>query len=239
MDQWYATDRGQMLRGVAEDLDPTVRADLIFTSPPWRDDDGWYLGMFQMLASRLTAQGSMVVVLGNEWNPPWQTGRTLKALDLIRSSCGLGLAQTFVAVYDESLMSPSVRDDMEPFLGTTRVADMHTHAWWLCGAMPKVRNALRANSVIDAAEGPEDWHYDDYCRTQDVERHPAAMPSRLPEFFVKLLTDPGDLVLDPFAGSNATGAAAELWGRRWLSIEPNERYVAGGRGRFRKVSEHV
>jgi DNA modification methylase len=65
------------------------------------------------------------------------------------------------------------------------------------------------------------------------------MPSRLPEFFVKLLTDPGDLVLDPFAGSNATGAAAELWGRRWLSIEPNERYVAGGRGRFRKVSEHV
>ena len=36
--------------------------------------------------------------------------------------------------------------------------------------------------------------------------HPARMPPELVEFFVRFLTDGSDLVLDPFAGSNTTGA---------------------------------
>jgi DNA modification methylase len=58
------------------------------------------------------------------------------------------------------------------------------------------------------------------------------MPIGLPEFFIKFLTEAGDLVLDPFAGSNTTGAAAEYLGRPWLSIELQADYVAGSRGRF-------
>lgn len=51
-------------------------------------------------------------------------------------------------------------------------------------------------------------------------------------FFVKMLTDPGDLVLDPFGGSNSTGAMAEELGRKWIAIEPDREYVAGSMGRF-------
>src|SRR4029077_12715185 len=48
--------------------------------------------------------------------------------------------------------------------------------------------------------------YFDYCRSIDVEPHPARMQEEVAAFFIRLLTRPGDLVLDPFAGSNTTGA---------------------------------
>jgi site-specific DNA-methyltransferase (cytosine-N4-specific) len=60
------------------------------------------------------------------------------------------------------------------------------------------------------------------------------MPIGLPSFFIKFLTERRDLVLDPFAGSNTTGAAAEQLGRRWLAIEPTFSYVRGSWGRFTK-----
>jgi DNA modification methylase len=62
--------------------------------------------------------------------------------------------------------------------------------------------------------------------------HPAPMPLGLIDFFIRFLTDPGDLVFDPFAGSNSTGAAAERLARRWISTEPLEHYVVGSKGRF-------
>jgi DNA modification methylase len=74
--------------------------------------------------------------------------------------------------------------------------------------------------------------YQRFCREHGLPPHPARMPIRLAEFFIKFLTVPGDLVIDPFAGSNTTGAAAETLRRRWLSIEANPDYVRGSRGRF-------
>ena len=71
-----------------------------------------------------------------------------------------------------------------------------------------------------------------FCREHDLKLHPARMPSGLAEFFINFLTHPGDLVVDPFAGSNTTGAAAESLKRRWLSIEADRDYVKGSRGRF-------
>jgi len=56
------------------------------------------------------------------------------------------------------------------------------------------------------------------CKARGIEPHPARFPKALPEFFIKLLTQPGDLVLDLFAGSNTTGEAAESLGRRWLAL---------------------
>lgn len=65
------------------------------------------------------------------------------------------------------------------------------------------------------------------------------MPIALARFFINLCTDRGDLVLDPFGGSNTTGAAAEELGRRWLSIEANQPYAAAGRGRFPELAALV
>ena len=74
------------------------------------------------------------------------------------------------------------------------------------------------------------------CKAVGVRGHPARFPSKLPRFFVRFLTDPGDIVLDIFAGSNTTGAIAELEGRRWLAFEERIDYVAASAFRF--VDEH-
>jgi site-specific DNA-methyltransferase (cytosine-N4-specific) len=70
------------------------------------------------------------------------------------------------------------------------------------------------------------------CRAAGLPIHPARFPAAVPEFFIRFLTEPGQLVLDPFAGSNMTGHVAERLERRWLSIEINPDYVAGSRLRF-------
>jgi site-specific DNA-methyltransferase (cytosine-N4-specific) len=78
--------------------------------------------------------------------------------------------------------------------------------------------------------------YQAYCKEQSLTPHPARMPISLAKFFVNLCTEPDDLVLDPFGGSNTTGAAAEELGRRWVTIEANYDYAAAGRGRFQGVT---
>lgn len=70
------------------------------------------------------------------------------------------------------------------------------------------------------------------CKELGINPHPARFPRALPEFFIKFLTDPGDLVVDIFAGSNTTGEAAEVLGRRWISIECSREYVISSAFRF-------
>jgi len=62
--------------------------------------------------------------------------------------------------------------------------------------------------------------------------HPARFPAELPKFFIKFLTDPGDIILDPFSGSNTTGFVSEQLERRWISIEINEEYLRDSELRF-------
>ena len=70
------------------------------------------------------------------------------------------------------------------------------------------------------------------CREAGLPIHPARFPPEVPDFFVRFLTEPRQLVLDPFAGSNVTGQVAEALDRCWLSIEINADYVAGSMLRF-------
>jgi site-specific DNA-methyltransferase (cytosine-N4-specific) len=70
------------------------------------------------------------------------------------------------------------------------------------------------------------------CRERNIQLHPARMPEGLASFFIQFLSDPGDLVLDPFAGSNTTGFVAECLGRKWVSIDAKEDYVEQVKVRF-------
>ncbi len=87
-------------------------------------------------------------------------------------------------------------------------------------------------SVLSISNTRSNDPYLAHCRKNDIPHHPARMPMELAEFFIKFLTDEGDLVYDPFSGSNTTGAAAERLSRRWLATEPNVEYVRGSMGRF-------
>ena len=70
------------------------------------------------------------------------------------------------------------------------------------------------------------------CKAVGAKQHPARFPAKLPEFFIRFLTDPGDLVVDIFAGSNTTGSVAEREGRKWLAFEERREYVAASVFRF-------
>ena len=70
------------------------------------------------------------------------------------------------------------------------------------------------------------------CKKLGIKGHPARFPLALPEFFIKLLTDEGDLVVDIFGGSNTTGKAAEELNRNWYSFELSKEYVAASVFRF-------
>jgi site-specific DNA-methyltransferase (cytosine-N4-specific) len=73
------------------------------------------------------------------------------------------------------------------------------------------------------------------CKENGVKIHPARFPALLPKFFIKLLTEPNDLVVDPFAGSNTTGAVAESLKRRWIAGEAVEEYLKASIFRFRET----
>ncbi len=75
-----------------------------------------------------------------------------------------------------------------------------------------------------------------FCKLVGTTGHPARFPSKLPEFFIKFLTDEGDLVLDVFAGSNTTGAVAEELNRRWLAFDLDQSYLAASALRFVRES---
>ena len=75
------------------------------------------------------------------------------------------------------------------------------------------------------------------CAVVGVSGHPARFPAKLPEFFIRYLTDPGDVVLDIFAGSNTTGAVAEREGRRWVAFELDLGYLASSAFRFNAANE--
>jgi site-specific DNA-methyltransferase (cytosine-N4-specific) len=80
---------------------------------------------------------------------------------------------------------------------------------------------------------------DDYAKRSKelgLKMHPARFPSALPDFFIKLLTDEGDTVIDPFAGSNTTGVVAEGLRRRWIAIERVPEYLEASKVRFERAS---
>jgi site-specific DNA-methyltransferase (cytosine-N4-specific) len=70
------------------------------------------------------------------------------------------------------------------------------------------------------------------CKAVGVKAHPARFPAKLPEFFIRMLTDPDDWVVDIFGGSNTTGQVADAESRRWLSFEAVPEYVAASAFRF-------
>ncbi len=70
------------------------------------------------------------------------------------------------------------------------------------------------------------------CKELGLERHPARFPAELPAFFIRMLTDENDIVLDIFGGSNTTGFAAEALGRKWLTFEERKEYLIPSIFRF-------
>jgi site-specific DNA-methyltransferase (cytosine-N4-specific) len=266
--------------------------DLIFTSPPFplnskkrygnlqgQEYVEWLASFAPLFRKVLKPRGSIVIELGNAWEPghPVMSDLALRALLTFLERGGFHLCQQFVWNNPARLPSPAQWVTIERI----RVKDSFTHLWWMspttrpkadnrrvlkeyseamrellsrrkynAGARPSEHSIGKTSfftnnggaipsNVITLSNTSATGEYLEHCRKKNLTPHPARMPSGLVEFFVNFLTDPGDLVLDPFAGSNTTGAAAEKLGRRWVSVEAEREYIKGSRGRFVSLTTRV
>lgn len=94
------------------------------------------------------------------------------------------------------------------------------------GREPRLPNAFSLSNSASA----DFFHR--ACKEKGITPHPARMPLGLASFFIEFLTDEGDLVLDPFGGSNTTGFAAAMAGRQWIAVDASKQYVEQSKLRF-------
>ncbi len=95
------------------------------------------------------------------------------------------------------------------------------------------------SNLLSIPNSESNSQYLRYCKDLNIKSHPARFPISLPEFYINYLTEPGDLVVDIFAGSNTSGLAAEQNGRRWLSVELSQSYLAASVLRFSSTEDEA
>lgn len=88
------------------------------------------------------------------------------------------------------------------------------------------------SNLLQYANSEASSKYLKLCKEMGVPGHPARFPAKLPEFFIKYLTDEDDVVCDIFGGSNTTGYVAESLKRKWLTFEERLDYLAASTFRF-------
>jgi len=127
--------------------------------------------------------------------------------------------------------------------------------WRRCGvwikpdAMPQItgdRPGTGAEMIAIAhAKGRSKWNGGGrsgvwtFPKNESGREHPTQKPLALMEALVRDFTDPGDLVLDPFAGSGTTGVACRRLGRRFLGWEQNAKYHAIAARRISEAREQL
>lgn len=100
------------------------------------------------------------------------------------------------------------------------------------GAFGNDNGGAIPGNLIVAANTESNSDYIRNVKAAGLPVHPARFPAALPEMFIKFLTQPKDLVFEPFGGSLTTAAVAEALDRRWIASECMLEYIKGGRLRF-------
>ncbi|RZK25075.1 MAG: site-specific DNA-methyltransferase [Flavobacterium sp.] len=99
------------------------------------------------------------------------------------------------------------------------------HNFFEIDIMDEQREVRLPHSVLSFSNTNSNDYFLKTCREKNVTPHPARMSGGLINFFTQFLTDEGDLILDPFSGSNTTGYCAEKLNRKWVSFEIKEEYI--------------
>lgn len=300
----YSTKYGKFVIGDSEKVltgalgkELKGKVNLIVTSPPFplnkkkkygnrlgQDYKDWLVRLAKIFSEVLADDGSIVIELGNSWEPgrPVQSTLGLEALlELLHAEgADLRLCQQFACYNPSRLPSPA----QWVTVNRIRTIDSFTHVWWLSKSdYPKADNKkvlrpysksmkqLLKNQKYNSGVRPSEHKISEksflqnhggsimhnvleleqidpnkelrlpqsmfsmsntnsndfflqLCREKGIKPHPARMQPGLVSFFVEFLTEPGDLVLDPFAGSNTTGYVAEKLKRKWVGVEIDEEY---------------
>lgn len=280
------------------------KIQLILTSPPFPLNNKksygnltgeeylkWFSSLGPLFSNLLTEDGSLVIELGNNWEPerPIQSLLPLQALLELANNenSNFRLIQEFICYNPSRLPTPA----QWVTVNRIRAVDSYTRIWWLAKTdYPKANNSkvlrpyskamkqLLTNGKYNSGKRPSEHgisksgflmdhggaishnffelenldnnrqvrlpnsfsisntvsndSFMKRCKELDITPHPARMPLGLASYFIEFLTDSGDFVLDPFAGSNTTGYAAAKLGRKWIAIDILEKFVIQSKLRF-------
>lgn len=174
------------------------------------------------------------------WNPAklpspaeWVTVRRIRAKDAVDPVWWL--SPTPYPKADNRKVLQKYSESMQALLRNGYKAKLRPSGHDISTNFQKDNGGAIPPNILSIANTESNSRYQRACRVNGLRVHPARFPAGLPEFFIKFLTDPGDLVVDPFAGSNVTGEVAERLGRRWLGFELVEEYLEGSIYRFDEV----
>lgn len=224
-------------------MDPSMpRADLIFADPPfntgykydiyedrrvYEDYYVWTRKWMQACRDALKDDGTMWIAIGDDYAAEVRLlGRELK----------LTLRNWVIWHYT--------------FGQSTKMkfARSHTHLLYfvknpkkftfndLDVRMPSARQTTYADRRANPlGKLPDDvWSFSRVCGTfhERVKWHPCQMPEKLLERIIKVSSNPGDLVVDPFSGSGTTCVVSAKLGRRYIGIDLSACYVAKSQERI-------
>lgn len=241
---------------------PAGCADLVFADPPFnigyeydvyhdRRAKGDYLAWAELwLAAALrvlSPTGSFFLAIGDEFAAEHKVrldalGLTLRNWIVWHYTFGVSCtkkfnrshAHIFYYVRDPKRYTFNADAVRVPSARQTTYADRRANP---IGKLPDDTWVLRPQES-DSHFWPEadTWAVPRVCGTfRERTKHPCQMPEAVLERIIRVATNPGELVIDPFAGSGTTLAVAKKLGRRFLGIELSEMYADGIRKRLQMI----
>ncbi|OGG46240.1 MAG: DNA methylase [Candidatus Handelsmanbacteria bacterium RIFCSPLOWO2_12_FULL_64_10] len=171
------------------------------------------------------------------WNPSrlpspaeWVTVRRIRVKDAV--DCVWWLSPTpWPKASNRRVLMP-YSDAMKGLLKTGYRAKLRPSGHDISEHFAVDNGAAISPNLIAVPNTESNSYYLRYCNEKGLPPHPARFPAVLPEYFIRMLTDQGDLVIDPFAGSCVTGEVAERLDRKWICCEIIEDYLLGAMARF-------
>jgi site-specific DNA-methyltransferase (cytosine-N4-specific) len=176
------------------------------------------------------------------WNPSklptpaeWVNIRRVRVKDAV--NCVWWLSKTpYPRANNREILAP-YSDSMRDLLKNGYVAKERPSGHKISKKFSRDNGGSVPPNLLAIANTESNGSYLNYCREHNLEIHPARFPAQLPEYFIKFLTNPGDFVLDPFAGSCVTGMVADNLDRKWACVELNAGFLQGAVSRFHDKGE--
>ena len=229
---------------------PDACIDLVVTSPPYDDlrkygGHSWDFPAVARELTRILKPGGVIVwVVADKTEDGSETGSSMRQALHFMDVCGLRLHDTMV--YAKSNYVPLTHNRYDQAWEYCFVLSKGKPARWnpltiqtaFAGAKKSRRGAKGSNGqsvreragftiVSENRLRSNVWEYMvGHQKQVETGTHPAPMPDELAKDLVASWSNPGDVVLDPFAGSGTTLKMAKEHGRRFIGIEVNPEYVA-------------
>ncbi|CAN5167975.1 hypothetical protein BH11PLA2_BH11PLA2_26530 [soil metagenome] len=241
---------------------PAQSVDLAFADPPFnigyeydvyqdrRDGDdylSWTDHWLRAVKRVLKPTGSFFVAIGDEYVAEHKVrldalGFTLRNWIVWHYTFGVNCTKKFnrshahilYYVADPKRFTFNPDGIRVPSARMTTYADARANP---VGKLPDDTWVLRPQESGDHFRSDADtWYLPRVCGTfKERTGHPCQMPEAVLDRIIKVASNPGDLVLDPFAGSGTTLAVAKKLGRNYLGCELSEDYADGVRKRLQAI----